>query len=60
MRNHVVILGTGATELIHVSRAVMAFGGMADFFVPKMFNFPTFAEAYKVAVPNGVNTLALV
>jgi NAD(P) transhydrogenase len=53
-------IGTGATELIHVGQAVMAFGGTVDFFVHNVFNFPTLAEAYKVAALNGVNKLALV
>ena len=53
-------IGTGATELIHVDQAVMAFGGTVDYFVHNVFNFPTLAEAYKVAALNGVNKLALV
>ena len=53
-------IGTGATELIHVGQAVMAFGGTVDFFVHNVFNFPTLAEAYKVAALNGINKLALV
>jgi NAD(P) transhydrogenase len=53
-------IGTGATELIHVGQAVMAFGGTVDFFVHNVFNFPTLAEAYKVAALNGVNKLKLV
>jgi NAD(P) transhydrogenase len=53
-------IGTGATELIHVGQAVMAFGGTVDYFVHNVFNFPTLAEAYKVAALNGVNKLALV
>jgi NAD(P) transhydrogenase len=53
-------IGTGATELIHVGQAVMALGGTVDFFIHNVFNFPTLAEAYKVAALNGVNKLALV
>ena len=53
-------IGTGATELIHIGQAVMAFQGTVDFFVHNVFNFPTLAEAYKVAALNGVNKLALV
>src|SRR5262249_12155612 len=53
-------IGSGATELIHIGQAVMAFQGTVDFFVHNVFNFPTLAEAYKVAALNGVNKLALV
>jgi len=53
-------IGTGATELIHIGQAVMAFGGTIDFFINNVFNFPTLAEAYKVAALNGANKLALV
>lgn len=53
-------IGTGATELIHIGQAVMAFGGTVDYFIDNVFNFPTLAEAYKVAALNGANKLALV
>lgn len=51
-------IGTGATELIHIAQAVMAFEGTADYFIHNVFNFPTLAEAYKVAAYNGLNKLA--
>ena len=50
-------IGTGATELIHIGQSVMALGGKADYFINNVFNFPTLAEAYKVAAYNGVNKL---
>lgn len=50
-------IGTGATELIHIGQAVMALGGTVEYFVNSVFNFPTLAEAYKVAALNGVNKL---
>ena len=53
-------IGTGATELIHIGQAVMAFGGTVDFFINNVFNFPTLAEAYKVAALNSANKLALI
>lgn len=51
------IIGTGATELIHIGQAVMALGGKAEYFVDNVFNYPTLAEAYKVAALNGLNKL---
>jgi NAD(P) transhydrogenase len=50
-------IGTGATELIHIGQAVMALQGTVDYFINSVFNYPTLAEAYKVAALNGVNKL---
>ena len=52
------ILGTGATELVHIGQAVMALNGTVDYFVNTVFNYPTLAECYKVAAHNAVNKLA--
>lgn len=43
------IVGEGATELIHIGQAVINLGGTVDFFVNNTFNYPTLAEAYKIA-----------
>lgn len=43
------ILGEGATELIHVGQMGLLMGATPDVFVENTFNFPTFAEAYRVA-----------
>ncbi len=51
-------MGTGATELIHIGQTCMALGGKAEFFINNVFNFPTLAEAYKIAAYNGLNKLA--
>lgn len=51
-------IGTGATELIHIGQTVMALDGTAEFFINNVFNFPTLAEAYRVAAYNGLNKLA--
>jgi NAD(P) transhydrogenase len=52
------VMGTNATELIHIGQAVMALDGDAEFFINNVFNFPTLAECYKVAAYNGLNKLA--
>lgn len=51
------IIGTGATELVHIGQAVIAHKGTVDYFVNTVFNYPTLAECYKVAALNGVNKL---
>jgi NAD(P) transhydrogenase len=52
------VLGTGAADLVHIGQAVMGGGGGVDFLVSAVFNYPTFAEAYKVAALDAVNRMA--
>ena len=51
------IIGEGATELVHIGQAVLALGGTIDYFVDNVFNYPTLAEAYKVAAMDGLHRL---
>ena len=51
------VFGTSATELVHVGQTAMAFGATVHFFIENVFNYPTLAEAYKVAALNAVNQL---
>jgi NAD(P) transhydrogenase len=50
-------IGEGATELIHIGQAVMAYHGKMDYFIDTVFNYPTLAECYKVAALDGINRL---
>jgi NAD(P) transhydrogenase len=50
-------IGEGATELIHIGQAVLAFDGTIEYFRDMVFNHPTFAEAYKVAALDGLGRL---
>ncbi len=50
-------IGNSATELIHVGQAVLRLGGGLDYFLETVFNYPTFAECYKVAALNAANKL---
>jgi len=45
----VQIVGEGATELIHIGQMAMLADSPVDIFVESIFNFPTLAEAYRVA-----------
>ncbi|RKR86079.1 pyruvate/2-oxoglutarate dehydrogenase complex dihydrolipoamide dehydrogenase (E3) component [Micromonospora pisi] len=51
------IFGTDATELVHIGQAVMGCGGSVDYLVDAVFNYPTLAEAYKVAALDAMNKL---
>ena len=51
------VIGEGASELVHIGQAVLAFGGQVDYFVDTVFNYPTLAECYKTAALDGINRL---
>jgi NAD(P) transhydrogenase len=51
------IIGEGASELVHIGQAVLAFNGPIEYFVNTVFNYPTLAECYKTAAFDGVNRL---
>ncbi len=52
------IIGDGATELVHIGQAVLATHGKIDYFINTVFNYPTLAEAYKIAAFDGINRLS--
>jgi NAD(P) transhydrogenase len=51
------VIGQRATEIVHIGQAVMAYGGSIEYFRDTVFNYPTLAEAYKVAALDGLNKL---
>ncbi len=51
-------LGQRATEIIHIGQAVLFYGGSVEYFRDMVFNYPTLAEAYKVAALDGLNKLS--
>src|SRR5918995_1304942 len=51
------VLGTNATEVVHIGQAVMGCGGTVDYLVDAVFNYPTLAESYKVAALDAKNKL---
>jgi NAD(P) transhydrogenase len=51
------IIGEGASELVHIGQAVLAFNGKVDYFINTVFNYPTLAECYKTAAFDGINRL---
>lgn len=54
------IIGTGATELVHIGQAAIAFQATVEYFVNTVFNYPTLAECYKTAAFNALNKLRAV
>jgi NAD(P) transhydrogenase len=51
------IIGEGATELIHIGQAVLNLHGTIDYFIENAFNYPTLAEAYKIAALDAWNRM---
>jgi NAD(P) transhydrogenase len=51
------VLGTGATELVHIGQVAMGSNATVDQLVGTVFNYPTLAEAYKVAALDAQNRL---
>ncbi|MBA2481634.1 MAG: Si-specific NAD(P)(+) transhydrogenase [Planctomycetes bacterium] len=52
--------GSQAAEIIHIGQAIMSQRGSANtlmYFINTTFNYPTMAEAYRVAALNGLNRL---
>lgn len=52
--------GSQASEIIHIGQAIMSQEGKANtlmYFINTTFNYPTMAEAYRVAALNGLNRL---
>jgi NAD(P) transhydrogenase len=52
--------GQQAAEIVHIGQAIMSQEGNANtlnYFLETTFNYPTMAEAYRVAALNGINRL---
>jgi NAD(P) transhydrogenase len=53
------IIGDGASELIHIGQTLMMSGGTIEVLRNTVFNYPSLAEAYRVAAANGIDRLRL-
>jgi NAD(P) transhydrogenase len=51
------VIGDRAAEIVHIGQAVLAMQGTLEYFRDTVFNYPTLAEAYKVAALDGLNKL---
>ena len=51
------IIGDRAAEIVNIGQAVLAMGGTIEYFRDTIFNYPTLAEAYKIAALDGLNKL---
>ncbi len=51
------VIGERAAEIVHIGQTVLGLGGTIEYFRDSVFNYPTLAEAYKVAALDGLNKL---
>lgn len=51
-------IGEGSTELIHIAQSVITLKGGLEYFLEAVFNYPTLAEAYKIAALDAHNKIA--
>ncbi len=51
------IIGREATEVIHIGQVAMTFSARIDYFINQVFNYPTYAEGYRIAALNGFNKI---
>ncbi len=51
------VIGSQATDLVHIGQALMDREGALDFLASAVFNYPTLAEAYKVAGLDALNRM---
>ncbi|MBC8166404.1 MAG: Si-specific NAD(P)(+) transhydrogenase [Bryobacteraceae bacterium] len=53
------IIGDGASELVHIGQTLMMAAGTVEVLRDTVFNYPSLAEAYRVAATNGLDRLRL-
>lgn len=51
------VIGRAATEVIHIGQVAICNHAKIDFFIDQVFNYPTYAEGYRVAALNGYNKI---
>lgn len=54
------IVGRSATEVIHIGQMAISFHAKIDYFIDQVFNYPTYAEGYRVAALNGLNKIKFI
>lgn len=51
------VIGRNATEVIHIGQIAASFHVKIDYFIDQIFNYPTYAEGYRIAALNGLNKI---
>ncbi len=51
------VIGRNAAEVIHIGQMAISFRAPIDYFIDHVFNYPTYAEGYRIAALNGLNKI---
>ncbi len=51
------VIGRNASEVIHIGQIAITLRAHLDYFIDHIFNYPTFAEGYRIAALNGINKI---
>ena len=51
------VIGRNATEIVHIGQMAISLRAHLDYFVDHVFNYPTYAEGYRIAALNGINKI---
>jgi len=51
------VIGRSAAEVVHIGQVAVSFRAKIDYFIDHIFNYPTYAEAYRIAALNGINKI---
>lgn len=51
------VIGRNATEVIHIGQMAITLRAHLDYFIDQIFNYPTYAEGYRIAALNGMNKI---
>lgn len=53
------VIGRNATEVVHIGQVAISLRAHLDYFIDHVFNYPTYAEGYRIAALNGVNKIKI-
>lgn len=51
------VIGRNATEIVHIGQMAISLRAHLDYFIDHVFNYPTYAEGYRIAALNGINKI---
>lgn len=51
------VIGRTATEVVHIGQMAISLRAHLDYFIDHVFNYPTYAEGYRIAALNGMNKI---
>lgn len=51
------VIGRNATEVVHIGQMAISLRAHLDYFIDHVFNYPTYAEGYRIAALNGMNKI---